>query len=121
MVFQKTGYGLGNVPGDPQRRLQVRAWVIPNDPRTLAQQARRLHMANANTAWHALSQAEKNAYIPNAKKKRITAHNAFVSAWLLTPPPVVAAQPFAYGVPYALGITFALGIRHAPQLPTTEQ
>lgn len=121
VVFQLTGYGLGNIPGDPRRRLQIRAHVIPYDPHTLAQQSRRLHMANANVAWHALTTEEQQAYEPEAKKKRLTAHNIFVRAWLLTPPPVIAAQPFPYGVPYALGIVLPLGTRHAPQLPTTEQ
>lgn len=119
VVFQRVGRGLGNVPGSPLRNLQVRRHVVPADPRTLAQQARRLHLKNAVAAWHLLTPEEKLAYVPDAKRRRITPFNQFISAWLKTAAPPATPPPFPYAIPYRLGIVFALGLRHAPQLPIT--
>lgn len=81
-VYQLTGYGKGNVPGDPHRRLQLRAYVIPIDPKTPAQLARRATFAAAVAAWHGLSPAQKASYARRGKSRNLPGYNLFISAYL---------------------------------------
>lgn len=82
VVYQRVAPGLGNVDSDPTGTQQRRALVTPTDPRTPAQLARRAKMADAVAAWHAATPEQRAAYNDAARVRRITAFNAFVSAFL---------------------------------------
>jgi len=77
-VFQKTAPGRGNIPGDRTRSLQNRAYVIPFDPATPAQLARRAAFAAAVAAWHALSPPERAEYDARAKRMAISGFNLYL-------------------------------------------
>lgn len=81
-VIQKTAAGCGNVAGDPAARLQVRAHVIPTDPQTAPQLARRATFAAAVAAWQALSSAEKQAAKIAADKSGLPAYQWFIGRYL---------------------------------------
>jgi len=77
-IAQRCGAGLGNVPGDTRRRQQIRAHVIPYDPKTAGQMARRAAFAAAMAEWAALSPAEKQEFNRQAKPLKISGVNLFV-------------------------------------------
>jgi hypothetical protein len=77
-VAQRVGLGLGNVPGDPARRQQIRAHVIPLDPKTPAQLARRAHFAAAMAAWASLDPSQRAAWNADARPLKISGVNLYV-------------------------------------------
>lgn len=81
-VYQRTAPGKGNIPTDPARALQLRAWVIPYDPRTPAQLAQRATMRAAVTAWQALPPPAREQWRDAGKNRGIPAYNAFLSAYM---------------------------------------
>lgn len=94
MVLQRTAPGLGNVEGARERRLQLRAHVIPADPRTPAQLAQRAAFAAAQTAFYALSPGDRDALRAPAALANLTARQYFTREFLKTYTPQQAAGPF---------------------------
>ncbi len=96
-VFQRVAPGKGNIPSRPALDLQLRRHVVPPDPRTPAQLARRDKMRQAVLIWHGLSDAEKLEWKARGTARRISGFNAFVSAVLngapLVLPTVWDGQP----------------------------
>lgn len=84
-VYQNTAPGKGNVPGDPSRRLQLRAHVIPADPHTPAQMARRAKFAAAVAGWHSLNPAQRATYQERGKSRALPGYNLYISEYLRTP------------------------------------
>jgi len=78
-VYQRVRAGLGNVPGDPTRSLQNRAYVIPTPCATPAQLARRARFATAVAAWHTLAPEEKAAYNTRAARSGRAGFNLYIS------------------------------------------
>ncbi len=60
----------------------MRAWVLPPNPRTQAQQANRERFARAMAAWQGLSSVDKAALNIQAKKRGMTGHNLFISRFM---------------------------------------
>lgn len=78
-VYQRVGAGLGNVPGQPNNDMQLRRHVVPADPQTPAQLARRAAFAAAVASWHTATQEQREAVRPLAERKAISLFNAWVS------------------------------------------
>ncbi len=81
-VYQRTAPGKGNIPTDPARALQLRAWVIPADPRTPSQLAQRNTMREAVAAWQAMPQPARDAWRAQGLARNLPAYNAFLSAYM---------------------------------------
>jgi predicted carbohydrate-binding protein with CBM5 and CBM33 domain len=62
--------------------MQLRAHVIPFDPRTTAQLARRATFAAAQTAWAALDNTTKNLWNKSAIPERISGKNFFTRDYI---------------------------------------
>lgn len=78
-VFQRVAPGRGNVPGRPRADLQLRRHVIPADPETPAQIARRDLFRAAVERWHARTPSDLDHWKQTAHKKRIPLFNACLS------------------------------------------
>lgn len=83
-VYQRVKKGLGNIPTRHPYDLQLRRHVIPFDPLTAAQLARRQVFADAVTAWHALTPAEKAQWTEQGKPNALPGYHWFISRWLKT-------------------------------------
>lgn len=85
-VYQRTAPGMGNLENVPNRDRQRRAYVIPADPQTPAQLNQRAKMAAAITAYR----NDQSPYDQQARviqqERRITYYQAWISAYLQTPP-----------------------------------
>jgi len=79
MVFQRVRAGLGNLPDFPGLNVQLRQHVIPVDPKTSAQIARRDLMRAAVAFWHASTTQDKDAWKITAQKRHISVFNACIS------------------------------------------
>lgn len=86
-VYQHVKPGLGNVSSDKKKSLQLRAHVIPLDPKTPQQLARRTLMKAAVTAWHALPDSTKEAWRVKGQQRAISGFNAYCGAYLRTGSP----------------------------------
>lgn len=82
VTFQRVRAGFGNLRGFGAYNLQMRAHVIPADPKTPAQLQRRAIMALAVAAWKAAAPEVKALFVPAAKARNITPYMAFVSQYL---------------------------------------
>lgn len=82
VVYQRVAPGLGNIADHPAGALQRRAHVIPYDPKTPAQVARRQRFAAAVAAWRALDPENRSDWTAAARSRNITPFNAFVSAYM---------------------------------------
>lgn len=80
-VFQRVAPGLGNVAGAPNDALQLRRHVVPLDPKTLTQRARRAVMRWAVYKYRQASAAVRAAAQPHADRKKITLFNGWISSW----------------------------------------
>lgn len=78
-VFQRVAPGRGNVAGRPAWDLQLRAHVIPIDPMTPAQIARRDHFRAAVALWHASTNQDKEQWKKTAQNRSIPVFNACLS------------------------------------------
>jgi hypothetical protein len=83
-VLQKTAPGLGNIPGDKTKSMQLRRHVPQANPRTLTQMLRRAIFRDAILAWRALSADEKVAARKRGKSRRIPGYGQFLREYLLT-------------------------------------
>lgn len=77
-VAQRTAKGRGNAPGFADRAQQIRAHVIPADPKTPAQLARRAAFAAAMAGWSALTPAQKQTYNDRANALKISGVNLYM-------------------------------------------
>ena len=82
MVMQRTGAGFGNVEGIPGQKLQLRAHIIPYDPKTPAQLARRALFAAAQAAWYALTPAERATWTADADAYALTGRQYFTRRYM---------------------------------------
>lgn len=78
-TYQRVAPGLGNVAANTERGLQLRRHVIPLDPKTPAQIARRALMRAAVTFWRSSTSLEKAKWERDAKNRSISIFNACVS------------------------------------------
>lgn len=85
-VYQKVAAGLGNIPGSKNRREQVRRWVRGTQVNTPAQQPQRGRFALGVTAWHALTEPEKETYRVPAEKLHLNRFQLFMKIWCKTQP-----------------------------------
>jgi len=69
--------------GQPRK---VRRHVIPRDPKTLSQLVRRAHMAAGVAQWQQLPVSSKATWRIAGEQRNLTSFQAFISAWLKTPP-----------------------------------
>lgn len=84
IVFQGASNVTANYWTKAGRPRQVRAHVIPADPKTPAQLARRDNMRAAVTAWQTLTDTEKTAWRDRASERGISGYNTFCSHHLKT-------------------------------------
>lgn len=82
MVYQRVLPPQANAGMVGQYGLQLRRHVIPADPRSPAQVARREQFANAVAAWQQLSPAEKVVWQRAARNKQMSGYNHFLGSWL---------------------------------------
>lgn len=78
VVYQRVPKGTGSLTIPGRHDLQIRAQVIPANPRTAPQQANRARLALAVEAWQALSEADRDAWRRLAEGKRVTGFNLFI-------------------------------------------
>lgn len=78
-VYQRCTPGAGNISNGGKYDMLERAYVIPVDPRTPAQIARRQLFAEAMSQWAAMSQEQRKPWIDQAKQRGIAGINAFLS------------------------------------------
>lgn len=78
-VFQRVRPGYGNLPDRPALDLQLRRHVIPIDPKTAAQMARRALFAAAVARWRAPIGDDMERWKTNAQNRSIPVFNAAVS------------------------------------------
>ena len=78
-VFQRVAPGKGNIAGRPAWDLQLRAHVIPVDPQTPAQVARRDHFRAAVAFWHASTAQDREQWKKTAENRSIPVFNAALS------------------------------------------
>jgi hypothetical protein len=83
-VVQRVRAGLGNVGADPTLQTQIRRHVIPLDPQTAPQLARRALFTAAVLAWHALPPADRAYWRDRGAKHGLPGFNAFISFYLRT-------------------------------------
>lgn len=81
-VFQRVRAGLGNIETDPSRSRQMRRWVIPADPMTAPQLARRSKFRDGVQAWQSFTDAQKAAWADAARSSGLPAYNYFLSYFL---------------------------------------
>ena len=82
VVYQKTGKGFGNISNGGRYDRQRRRYVIPADPRTAAQLARRAKFASAIATWQVMSEEQRDEWKAQAQKRKISSFNAFISAYM---------------------------------------
>lgn len=78
-VYQRVAKGLGNIPESRHKDLQVRAHVIPFDPKTPSQITNRDRFRQAILEWRLLSPEEKKEWTKKGKSRRLPGYQAFLS------------------------------------------
>lgn len=63
-------------------RICARIYLVPANPRTARQQARRLKFAEAVRYWRGLDDTDRAAWNVRARKKRRTGYNLFIGEWM---------------------------------------
>lgn len=81
-VYQHVHPGLGNVPSDPTRSLQNRAYVAHNTSHTHAQLECRARFKDAVDTWHTLTPEQQQDFAPRAKQRRISPFNQYISLYI---------------------------------------
>lgn len=89
-VYQKTRVGHGNIPGDRDRRHQVRRWVQGTQVNTSNQQPYKARFALGVGAWHALTPEEKETWRKPGEKLHLNRFQCFMRNWCRTHPPGTA-------------------------------
>lgn len=83
-VVQRCAAGLGNVTGDKRLSTQLRAHVLPVNPRTAPQMRQRGKLAAAVIAWRALSTAEIDELRPRAVARSLPVYQFFIGEFCHT-------------------------------------
>lgn len=78
-TFQRTAPAKGNLKGFGLFDRQMRRHVIPLDPKTLSQVARRDLMRAAVARWHASTAQDKNQWKSDALNRAISVFNASIA------------------------------------------
>lgn len=78
-VFQRVRPGFGNLPDRPRLDLQLRRHVVPTDPKTVAQMARRALFAAAVARWRAPMAGDLDRWSNDAQNRAIPVFNAALS------------------------------------------
>lgn len=91
-VYQRTGHGFGNLGNRGSHDLQVRRHVIPRDPRTARQLARRAWFQRGIEMWQETTPEERASWKKAGLPRSIPAYNAFISAWQKKMPPLREAM-----------------------------
>jgi hypothetical protein len=81
-VAQRVKKGLGNVIDDPSQTLQIRAHVIPVDPKTTAQLERRTTFAAAVAEWQTMTDDEKQLWSTKASRQQISGINLWIREYI---------------------------------------
>ena len=81
-VFQRVRAGLGNITSEPARNMQLRAHVIPIDPKTPAQLSRRSLFAQAVLAWQSATPEQKAEAATAGVDARLPAYQWFVGDYI---------------------------------------
>ena len=82
-VFQRVRPGYGNLIDRPRLDLQLRRHVVPTDPKTVAQMARRALFAAAVARWRAPIGDDMERWSTTAQNRSIPVFNAALSDVLL--------------------------------------
>lgn len=82
IIIQRTSKGSGQIPYSAKYDLQIKPYQKPGNPNSPAQQSRRARFADAVTAWHDATDAERQRSNKTAKKRRITNFNAYISNYI---------------------------------------
>jgi hypothetical protein len=104
VTYQRTAPGHGNLIGNGTYNHQRRACVIPLDPKTPAQIARRANMRAAVVAWQAATPEQRDVWRTIATARRVTPYNAFVSSYLKSHTPPVTTWDYG-GTTWDGGLT----------------
>ena len=81
-VLQRVQPGLGNVPWDRKRSLQLRIHVPTNTSNTPAQLTRRLKFAAAVHSWQMLSPAERLTWRGLRRHRNLPGYHNYISAFM---------------------------------------
>jgi hypothetical protein len=94
----------------------AKKWSKPSGMPNGAQTQQRVLYMSGVMAWNALSPSEKASWEPAALLRRITAFNAYMSAYLLgvAPPPEVTALPLFISDANQSGVVLAVGYSGSP-------
>ena len=82
VVYQRVGEGLGNLPGNGSYNHQRRRHVIPSNPRTEPQQARRERFALAVSTWQSLSPAQKDDWRKRGRSRSLPGYQTFLGFFM---------------------------------------
>jgi len=82
VVYQGTGAAFANLYNKHGRPRMKRVWILPPDPLTAPQAARRETMRQAVAAWQAADAAERESARHVANTKGISLYMAYVSKYL---------------------------------------
>jgi len=66
------------------QRIKKESFYIPANPQTETQQANRNKFIAALTAWHALTDEQKEVYNRRSKGKSLTGYNLYVKQYMLS-------------------------------------
>jgi hypothetical protein len=78
VVYQKTFDYLNNRRTFGGKPIQIRAHVIPFDPKTPAQISQRSKLAQAVAEWHTATPEQRQQYAYKARSKKISVYMAFI-------------------------------------------
>lgn len=81
-VIQRVQPGLGNIQSSPNRALQLRLQATIIDRKSPAQLAQRARLAAGNTAWHTLTDDQRNEWRAQSGHRYRTGYTAFLSHYL---------------------------------------
>jgi len=81
-VFQRVRRGLGNITADKNRGMQLRRHVVPRDPKTPAQLARRSKFAQAIIAWRSASPQQKTDAAAAGARVGLPGYQWFLGAYI---------------------------------------
>lgn len=92
VVFQGASHQTANYWTKTGQPRKIRAHVVPLDPKTAPQLARRAHMRAGVLIWQAMTTEQKAQWRKIAEQRGITGYNAFCSHWLKQYQPPNAAM-----------------------------
>lgn len=78
-TYQRTAPGKGNLPGSGAFDYQRRRTVVPSDPRTPAQVARRATFREAVAEWQALPEPARATWRAAADGLPLSGYNLYIS------------------------------------------